>query len=51
MFLMEWGPEMEGIIVCERFFDQRALSQKYEAEMKDTDRKDRIFYVKLMIKL
>ena len=40
MFLMEWGPEMKGIILCERIYDHRALSRKYEAEKKDTDRKN-----------
>ena len=39
MFLIEWGPEMEGIILGERFFFYRALSQKYEAEKRNTDRK------------
>ena len=40
MFLMERGSDMEGFIVCERFNDHRALSRKYEAEKKNTDRKD-----------
>ena len=37
---MELSPDMEGIILWERFYDLTALSRKYEAKEKDTDRKD-----------
>ena len=40
VYLLEWSPEIEGIILCEMFHDHRALSRKYEAEKKGTDRKE-----------
>ena len=35
MYVLEWNPEMEMIILCERFYDHRVLSRKYEAGKKD----------------